>query len=100
MERATEGTSRLHSEYTKETWAVEAFAKAQSKTHDPERCRKISEFHRGKPKPPHVHEAMRKGWQEKGHTEESRRKISEALRRRGALVLCTIPWTAEEDELV
>jgi hypothetical protein len=43
---------------------------------------------------------MRKGWREKGHTEESRRKISETNRRRGTLVPGTIPWTTEEDELV
>jgi hypothetical protein len=31
---------------------------------------------------------------------ESRRKMSEAHRRRGTLVPGTIPWTAEEDHLV
>jgi hypothetical protein len=100
VEVTTEGTSRLRSDYTKEPWAVEAFAKAHSKVRDPERCRKIAESLRGKPKPPHVMEALHKGWLAKGHTEESRRKISEALRRRGALVPGTIVWTAEEDELV
>jgi hypothetical protein len=34
------------------------------------------------------------------HTEESRRKISEAHRRRGKLVPGTIVWTPEEDELL
>src|SRR6516164_8140106 len=37
---ATPGTSRLHSEYNKEPWAVEARAKAHSKARDPERRRK------------------------------------------------------------
>jgi hypothetical protein len=100
VERATEGTSRLHSDYTKEPWAVEAFAKAHSKVRDPERCRKIAESLRGKPKPQHVVEAMRKGWREKGHTQESRRKISESNRRIGKLVPGTIVWTPEDDELV
>jgi hypothetical protein len=47
----TEGTSRLFSEYTKEPWAVEAWAKAHRKARDPERCRKIAEAKRGKPRP-------------------------------------------------
>jgi hypothetical protein len=34
------------------------------------------------------------------HTEESRRKMSEAHRKRGILVPGTIPWTTEEDELL
>jgi hypothetical protein len=46
VERATPGTSRLHSDYTKEPWAVEAFAKAHSKARDPERCHKIAEARR------------------------------------------------------
>jgi hypothetical protein len=100
VERATEGTFRLQSEYTKEPRAVEAFAKAHSKARDPERCRKISEAHRGKPKPQHVMDAMHEAWRGKRHTEESRRKISEANRRNGRLVPGTIVWTPEDDERV
>jgi hypothetical protein len=75
--RATEGTSRLHREYTKEPWAVEAWAKAHAKAKDPERCRKIAEGHRGKPRPPHVIEAMRQARLGMRHTEESRRRTLE-----------------------
>jgi hypothetical protein len=96
----TEGTSRLFREYTKEPWAVEARAKAHAKARDPERCRKIAEGHRGKPRPRHVIEAMRQARIGMRHTEESRRKISEAHRLRGKLVPGTIVWTAEEDELL
>jgi hypothetical protein len=60
VERATEGTSRLHSEYNKEPWAALARANAHSKARDPERCRKIAEARRGKARPAHVVEAIRK----------------------------------------
>jgi hypothetical protein len=100
VKRATEGTSRLHGEYTKEPWAVEAWAKAHSKARDPERCRKIAEAYRGKPRPPHVVEAIRQIWLGSHHSEETRRRMSEAHRKRGTLVPGTIPWTPEEDELV
>lgn len=52
--RATEGTSRLPSKYEKEPWAEVAWAKAQEKARDPERCRKIAETMKGKPKSLHV----------------------------------------------
>jgi hypothetical protein len=96
----TEGTSRLYREYTKEPRAVEARAKAHAKARDPERCRKIAEAKRGKPRPPHVIEAIRRAWLGAHHTEEARRKMSESHRKRGTLVPGTIPWTAEEDQLL
>jgi hypothetical protein len=96
----TEGTSRLYREYTKEPWAVEALARGQAKARDPKRCRKIAEAKRGKPRPRHVVEAMRRAWLGSHHSEESRRKMSETRRKRGILVLGTIVWTAEEDELL
>ena len=79
----TEGTSTLYREYTKEPWAVEAFAKAHAKARDPEHCRKIAEAKRGKPRPRHVIEAMRQARLGMRHTEESRRKMSETRRKRG-----------------
>ena len=96
----TEGTSRLYSEYTKEPWAVEALARGQAKARDPERCRKIAEAKRGNPRPRHVIEAVRQARLGMRHTDESRRKMSEAHQRRGTLVPGTIVWTAEEDELL
>jgi hypothetical protein len=96
----TEGTSRLYREYTKEPWAVEAFARAHSKARDPERCRKISEARKSKPRPPHVLEGMHRAWRGSHHSEESRRKMSETRRKRGILVPGTVVWTVEEDELL
>jgi hypothetical protein len=97
---ATQGTSRLHSEYTKEPWAVQAWAKAHSKARDPERRRKIAAAKRGKPRPPHVLEAMHQAWRGSHHSEATRRRMSRTHRKRGTMVPGTIPWTAEEDELV
>jgi hypothetical protein len=54
----------------------------------------------GKPPPRHVLNAAHAARRGSHHTEEARRKNSEALRRRDALVPGTVPWTAEEDELV
>lgn len=65
-----------------------------------ERRRKIAEVKRGKPRPPHVREAMLKASLGRHPSEESRRKMSEAHRQRGTLVPGTIPWTKEEVELV
>jgi hypothetical protein len=98
VEPTNEGTRRLFRDYTNEPWAVEARAKAHAKARDPERCRKIAEAKRGKPRPRHVIEAMRQARLGMRHTEDSRRRISEAQRRRGTLVPGTKVWTAEEDE--
>jgi hypothetical protein len=99
--RATAGTSRLHHTYaTSDPAIIEGRRKAHAKARDPERCRKIAEAKRGKPRPPHVRQAMLKASLGRRHSEESRRKMSETHRRRGTLVPGTIPWTREEDELV
>jgi hypothetical protein len=97
---SNEGTHRLLRDYTKEPWAVEAFAKAHSMARDPERCRKIAEARRGKPRPAHVIEAVRQAHLGKPASEETRQRMSETHRRRGTLVPGTIPWSANEDELV
>jgi hypothetical protein len=96
----TEGTHRLFRDYTKEPWGIEAFAKTHSMARDPERCRKIAEARRGKPRPAHVIEAVRQAHLGKPASEETRRRMSETHRRRGTLVPGTIPWSPEEDELV
>jgi hypothetical protein len=96
---ATEGTSRLHRETIEQTGEAMR-ALGVLKARDPERCRKIAETMRGKPKLPHVLEAMHAARRGSQHTEEARRRMSEAHRARGTLVPGTIPWTEEEDELV
>jgi hypothetical protein len=96
----TEGTSRLRSDYCGEPWFEAARAKSVAKAGDPERRGKIAAARRGQPRPRHVIEAMAAGRRGKPHDAETRRKMSEAHRRRG-----TRPpavgrlWTPEEDEL-
>jgi hypothetical protein len=78
-----------------------ALPAAHAKAQDPERRRRIGEARRGKPCPPHVVEAMRRGRLGKPHSEEARRKMSAAQRRRGAWPPAAgEPWTDDEDELL
>jgi hypothetical protein len=71
------------------------------KARDPERRRKIGEARRGKPCPPHVVEAMRRGRLGKPHSAEARRKMSAAHRARGTRPPAAgEPWTGDEDELL
>jgi hypothetical protein len=79
----TEGTSRLRRDHFAEPWADQARAKAVAKAGDPERRAKIAEAKRGKPRPPHVGEALAAAHRGTKHTEETRRKMSEAHKRRG-----------------
>jgi hypothetical protein len=96
---ATEGTSRLHRE-TIEEHGEAMRALGVQKARDPARRRKIAAAKRGKPRPPHVLEAMHGAWRGSHHTEETRRRMSETRRKRGILVPGTIVWTVEEDELL
>jgi hypothetical protein len=95
----TEGTRKLKgesfaphaagvSEAARPTWSSQ------------ERRAKISAAKKGKPRPPHVVEAMRRGRTGKPHDEETRQKMSKSHRERGTLVPGTKTWTAQEDELV
>jgi hypothetical protein len=79
----------------------DALPASHAKAQDPERRRKIGEARRGKPCPPHVVEAMRRGRLGKPHTEEARRKMSAAHRARGTRPPAVgEPWTVDEDELL
>ncbi len=81
---ATEGTRRLHRDYSVESAIVAGLAKAQAKAGDPERRAKIAAAKRGKPRPPHVGQAVAKAHRGTHHTEEARRKMSKSQRRRRA----------------
>jgi hypothetical protein len=74
---------------------------AHAEAREQERRRKIAAARRGKPRPPHVIEAMRQGRTGKPQSEETRRKISAASRARGAWPPAAgRPWTPEEDALL
>jgi hypothetical protein len=97
----TEGTSRLRRDYFGEPWAQEAKRKARAKARDPERREKIAAPRRGKPRPHAVVEAVRQAHLGTHHSEETRRKMSEAHQRRGTRPpKAGKPWAPWEDELV
>jgi hypothetical protein len=98
----TEGTIRLKVTSATDSPALTAAReRGKAKARDPERCEKIAASKRGKPRPRHVIEAMRKGRKGKPHTEEARRKMSEAHRRRGTIPPAAgRPWTAKEESLL
>ena len=97
----TEGTSRLRSAYCDEPWFVAAREKSVAKAGDPARREKIAAARRGKPRPWRVMEPAHEARRGKRHTEEMRRRMSEAHKRRGTRPpKAARPWTPEEDELV
>ena len=99
--RATKGTSRLRSAYCGEPWFTAGREKPVAKAGDPDRRAKIAAARRGKPRPWHVMEPAHEARRGPRHTEETRRKMSEAHRRRGTRPpKAARPWTPEEDELV
>jgi hypothetical protein len=100
VERNTEGSRRLSSEYCKEPWAVEALKQAHAKAPDPQRRQKIAAARRGKARPPHVGQAVAAAHRGTHHSEETRRKMCRTHRRLGTLVPGTKVWTASEDELL
>jgi hypothetical protein len=96
----TKGTSRLRREHFKEPWADQMRKKAWAKVGDPERRAKIAEAKRGKPRPPHVGEAVAAAHRGKRASEATRRKMSASHKRRGTRPpKAARPWTAEEDAL-
>jgi hypothetical protein len=98
----TEGTSLLKSASAKDSPGIAAaLKKAWSKAKDPVRCAKIAASRRGKPRPPHVIEAVRKAHKGRKHTEETRKKLSAAQRQRGTIPRAAgRPWTEKEEALL
>jgi hypothetical protein len=97
----TVGTSRLRSDYTKEPWAVEAWASRQGEAAEAQRRPSIAEAKRGKPRPRHVIDAMRDARLGSHRSEETRQQMSEVHKRRGTWPPAAgRPWTPEDDELV
>jgi hypothetical protein len=96
-----EGTHRLRSDLAYEPGPTAGREKGQAKNSDTARRAKIAAAKRGKPRPPHVIEAMRKGRLGTPHSAEARAKMSAAHKRRGTRPpKAGRPWTAEEEALV
>jgi hypothetical protein len=97
----TEGTRRLLRAHAAEPPAQRARRKAWAKARDPRRREKIAAAKRGKPRPAHVGEAVRRALRGRQLSEATRRKMSEAHRRRGTRPpKAGRPWSAEEDALL
>jgi NUMOD3 motif len=104
--RKNEGSEQLWRENFNQPWGKRARARAIAKIRDhekdAERREKIAAALRGRRLPRHVVEAMKAGRLGKPHSEEVRRKMSEAHRRRGTRppAMRGPPWTAQEDALI
>ena len=99
--RSNEGTNRLFVAKNLTPQMDRARRKAWATARDPERRKKIAASKQGKKRPRHVIEAMRKANLGRPLSEETRRKMSEAHRKRGTRPpWLNDPWTAEEDALV
>jgi hypothetical protein len=99
----TEGTSDLLSRWAPETVLDEEVTRKRMKAmKSPERAAKIAAARRGKPRPQSVIEALRKANTGKTASEATRRKMSEAHKRRGAIppAIGGPLWTKEEDALL
>jgi hypothetical protein len=96
----TEGTVRLKGAHFRGEQGEAARAAGQAKLGDPARCAKIAAALRGKPRSQGAVEASAAGHRGLRHTEETKRKMSEAHRRRGSRPPWVRPWTPEEDEAV
>jgi hypothetical protein len=96
----TEGTSKLRSDCAREPAVVTGLRKAQAKSGDPARRARLAAAMRSRKVDRRVVEALAAQRRGTRHREESRRRMSEAHRRRGTLVPGTVVWAEREDELV
>jgi hypothetical protein len=94
----TDGTSALRSGHFRQIWPTRMRANSLAKVRDPDRRAKIAASKRGKPRPPHVLEALLKANLGKSASAKTRRHMSETHKRRWA----NDPrrWTADEDAMI
>jgi hypothetical protein len=94
--QVNEGTRRLYVDYTPERLPEDVRRRAIANANTPEANAKKSASMRGKPKPPHVLEALLRANIGKKHTPEQRARRAEALRLRGGLPPGGRVWEPEE----
>jgi len=95
VEENNPGTHLLRRSYGHSPWLKRAWRNSRRKVNDPIRRAKISAYHRGRPKPPHVVEGLRRIHLGKPLSAKHRRKVSKSLKRR-----VRRPWAAWEDALL
>lgn len=95
-----EGTRRAISRATQMPLRSKNIRKAIAKAGDPKRREKISAALRARPRPKHLIEAMQRGRQAFPASAETRRKLSEAMKRKGIRPPKGVLWTADEEKLL
>ena len=85
VEPMTPGTRKLHSSNGKRLWPTRA-KKMLATNSEPERRAKNAAAHRGKPRPPHVIEALRRANTGRKVSAKTRRLLSEAQKRHQASI--------------
>jgi hypothetical protein len=98
-EPLTPGTRKLHSSNGKRLWPTRA-KKMMATNSEPERRAKNAAAHRGKPRPPHVIEALRKASIGRITSAETRLRLSESQKRHQAEHPRPNRWKPAEDRLV
>lgn len=101
IHRTNEGSTQLNRDWTTKVRHPKALPAIRAKARDPERCAKIAASKRGKPRPRHVIEILRKANLGRHPSEETLHKMSEAHKRRGIRPPAAgVSWTPEEDRLI
>jgi hypothetical protein len=95
----TDGSRELRREHAEHDFP-KVRPKLWSKLHDKRVHAKIAATKRGKPRPPHVIEAVRQAKIGRKQSAATRRKCSETCKARGILPAGVRPWTAEEDAML
>ena len=99
VERMTEGSRDLARDLFPEKMTAEVVERRAASLKCPQRAEKIAASKRGKPRPPHVGEAVRRAQTGRTPTAEARARMSEAAKRRGAWPPnAGAEWAAAEDE--
>ncbi len=101
VDRQTPGTVDLQRRTVDQHFDEETQAKVIASTKRPERNAKISAARRGKPRPKHVLEALQRANAERNPSVETRKRMSDAHKRRGTIPPAAgIPWLATDDALL
>ena len=101
VDRQTPGTIDLQRRTIDQHFDDVTRAKVIASTKRPKRNAKIAAAKRGKPRPPHVQELLRRANAKRKPTAETRKRMSDAHLRRGTIPPAAgIPWLAADDALL